>query len=1269
MTHPSSGGARGAELASGYISLSVKYTNAMKQIANDFSGIESQAAKTGEKAGAAMGTAISSGVAKNTRYAMDTAGIDMTSRANKIGAGIGYALSTAVGGGMRDIEKVGGAAFKGLEYVAMNSIKGISHGIRDLATGPIAQVIGATTVFGGLFATIEKGWKFDTLVQDTQTRLLSFGGTAQDVAGFMDSVNESLKNTANGFGDVAEVARSLFSEGLRGSGLTEELKSIQNVAAATGSSIEQITNLYEKAHGRDVVNPMVLGSLQMAGVPAREELQKALNVNNEQLDDLLKKGKVTFDTLWQQMTKDSEGAAERASKTWSGQFHKMGVNVAQIGGDALKALVGGGGGFDSINSQLEKLDGWINSHQQDIKNFFHEAAVAAHEIWDAVKGIIDFLRDMHVSIGDVVVAFVAWESIKGIAAVINAFSLIKGAISGAATLVTAFSEGALAKLGVNLGIVATQGAAATTAIEGLDGAAAATAAGGGLVALGGIIAGLAGGLAAIVYQFSKLPAFNDPKINYPWIQPSDLPARGPAATAPPGENPLLDEARRRYGNSPLPQTIPPSNSSVATVPRAEGSIQKSVSPYGLIQWAEPSTGGEAYIPLASSKRQRSLEIWRQTGKLLGMDDGGFGFFPEGNMGVDPSAPSGGRGGNVGKPGGWFTSPPNTRVWGKWKQGIMRGPRNAPRGPRWGFRDRDWPWWMFPGDDPSVGTPGPDRDHRRDIIIGPNWKHPTDHRLPSGGAYAPPAWFNSFDDGGITGTDKPGSATDVFINGKWYPQNAVELKPGGVGWQLKAVAPPNRTARMPASAGSGITPPRVGNFGAEGWRGTVESVIARYGPAAGIPPSQYGAWTNAIVTQINTESSGNPNAGNPNDPNGRGGTQNVQGLLQYLPSSYAASGGKLTGLPYMDPVGQIAGALFAPRTSSGGPAIGAPGGIGTPGKGWGPTGGAVASGYPSYNVGDTSSSGSYGGQTSPLSSQTGGVGGPTQSQQEAQDRKERNLNDRIVNLNGDIQVLEQRQSEQTDKTKQSEKDRIQNDIDSKRKELANAQSDMSQMQQDWNAKMSGGQTTGGGGGGGKGFDFGALADIGMKGITESLLPSGFINPMDSPILKGVGGVLKFLSGLGQKHGGPLGGITGGVLGLFGGIASGSPGAGINSLMQSFQSQPYGDITPGSPGSAPYTDPTQLFAGSGSVGIMPGQLPGMNSAFPQGSPASGTGGGALPGPASGQEPAANIFAPDFRGANFQGDPGGVKKTVDDQHLAWNRKHAMETQRHSTSGSGSG
>lgn len=55
-------------------------------------------------------------------------------------------------------------------------------------------------------------------------------------------------------------------------------------------------------------------------------------------------------------------------------------------------------------------------------------------------------------------------------------------------------------------------------------------------------------------------------------------------------------------------------------------------------WAEPETGGEAYIPLAPGKRARSIDIWHETGKRLGMING----YANGGI-VPPNYASGGGG--------------------------------------------------------------------------------------------------------------------------------------------------------------------------------------------------------------------------------------------------------------------------------------------------------------------------------------------------------------------------------------------------------------------------------------------------------------------------------------------------------------------------------------------------------------------------------------------------------------------------------------------------
>lgn len=61
---------------------------------------------------------------------------------------------------------------------------------------------------------------------------------------------------------------------------------------------------------------------------------------------------------------------------------------------------------------------------------------------------------------------------------------------------------------------------------------------------------------------------------------------------------------------------------------AEGGLREShvaeIAPAGAWRvWAEPETGGEAYIPLAPSKRDRSIAIWEETGRRLqAFADGG-----------------------------------------------------------------------------------------------------------------------------------------------------------------------------------------------------------------------------------------------------------------------------------------------------------------------------------------------------------------------------------------------------------------------------------------------------------------------------------------------------------------------------------------------------------------------------------------------------------------------------------------------------------------------
>ncbi|WP_210651348.1 phage tail tape measure protein [Nocardioides sp. SYSU D00065] len=69
---------------------------------------------------------------------------------------------------------------------------------------------------------------------------------------------------------------------------------------------------------------------------------------------------------------------------------------------------------------------------------------------------------------------------------------------------------------------------------------------------------------------------------------------------------------------------------------AAGGIRENhvaqIAPAGTWRvWAEPETGGEAYIPLAESKRARSIDIWEEVGQRLGVE---FERFADGSAGDD-----------------------------------------------------------------------------------------------------------------------------------------------------------------------------------------------------------------------------------------------------------------------------------------------------------------------------------------------------------------------------------------------------------------------------------------------------------------------------------------------------------------------------------------------------------------------------------------------------------------------------------------------------------
>lgn len=109
-------------------------------------------------------------------------------------------------------------------------------------------------------------------------------------------------------------------------------------------------------------------------------------------------------------------------------------------------------------------------------------------------------------------------------------------------------------------------------------------------------------------------------------------------------------------------------------------------------------------------------------------------------------------------------------------------------------------------------------------------------------------------------------------------------------------PPGYEDALASASGAKYDP----KGGAEQWRPVVKKVLAERAAVYGIKNVK--AWEDALIRQINTESGGNPGAANLNDTDGKGGTQQVFGIGQFLPTTFAAH--NVTGGDINDPVAQI-----------------------------------------------------------------------------------------------------------------------------------------------------------------------------------------------------------------------------------------------------------------------------------------------------------------------------------------------------------------------------
>jgi hypothetical protein len=1243
----------------------------MSKIAQDFGQLQREATVAGDRAGVALGSGIGRGARSGTNAARaELASLHSESHVwgDRIGKAIGYAIAQPIALPLR--------AVRGTMHELEDSAKKLGGALRSSLSiaEPIGKMAGAAATIGSIGFGLEKGFQHLEAVEEAEARMQALGLSGEQIEETMKRAGDAIRGTAYGIVDVVGAAEKLVTSGIKDEELTRTLTDVRNVASLTGGTIDSTTDLMLKFRSEWKEGGLELRKFAQEGLPQLSDwLQQFKHVGPEALADMFKKGQVTYDDILGAIEAHTGGVAERMSHTIGSQMHLLGVNIGNVfdqlinpsgkGGDA------GGRALEHLNNELGKAGSFLQAHGQQIEGIYQNVGHALDNTWHAVTNVWHALENTWHAATNVWHAVTnfwhacenTWHAITNIW---HAFENVWHAVSNVGHAV----ENILHALGIQTTYVDNvkkswheledsvkrvwHGAedfwhACESAWHMAENIA---------QAFGHII--------------EKLPGFSNFLKGLQHIK--DFFTGGGGGGSPGGPNPNQPSTWPTWGGFPGSGgagAYPPNPNQPSTWPtwagfasggfdvhKSSAHIQSAVAPSGLVNWAEPSTGGEAYIPLHPSKRSRSMEIWKQTGNIL----------------------MGGR---------MFGAGGKSRPWKMDSGGILRMLAN--------INSIDQPWhpgdsdlqnlvpdahapssdWLPQFTKPGVGVPGgPGPGINTSGIQGaiPKWLWEIImHGGAHGGHLKAPGWWV----GSTWGADPDPGRTHGLVPayddggiGNWWGMTPQQMWAGsGETGSGNLASVHSLLGTLTGGTGGKRAPYVMGGFSPSGidCSGLVSAVVNTYLGSSPFSsrmstPSE-GSWLKQRglvmgdgppgTLRIGWYDNGGGEMGHtaltlPDGTNVESTTSHGISGVRVGALAAGASSSQFTNHAYLPLAGAFPGGMGGAGSNS------LFGGYGGSGVGFGGAGGnrrsGFSAGFGGAGGGDFSG-GTGGGFGGGVDNSTGVDYGPGSGRGRrgggVDPKKERDLNEKIDKLQHEIDVLEQKKSEFTAKTKESEKQSVENDLNEHKQKLSDAQADLQAMQQQGAGGGMGGSPFGTAYGGtmgipGVGFpDMGQLGDIVSKGLVESFLPPGFTNPFATDAMRIPSVLLSFFGGLGQKYGGPLGGNTGVALTMGGALLSGK-GGNIVKALGGFAQQPYGKIQPGAPnyGQVP-DDPLGAInlPGSGGAG---GGIPGGDFLKNAGNlMMNGTGG------------APGSYTNDFRGSTF-GNKDDVQKVVTDHGLAYSR-----------------
>lgn len=287
-----------------------------------------------------------------------------------------FSLNNAISG----VESLAGR-FSTLGIIGMTVLQNLTNRAISFGAGMISKVLDPI-MSGGESRSLK-----------IEQAKFQFAGLGMDIEASMASANEAVKGTAYGLDSAARAASQFGASGMRaGEEMTSALRSIAGVAAMTGSSYDEISNIFTGIAGAGRVYTQDLMQLQGRGLNAAADIARYMrevrgetDMTEQSVRDMVTKGNVDFNLFASAMDWAFGEHATAANQTFTGALSNMNAALSRIGekfitikNEGLRKV------FNELSEEIDK----VKNALQPLVDLFQELVTASS---DSLVGFLDGL--------------------------------------------------------------------------------------------------------------------------------------------------------------------------------------------------------------------------------------------------------------------------------------------------------------------------------------------------------------------------------------------------------------------------------------------------------------------------------------------------------------------------------------------------------------------------------------------------------------------------------------------------------------------------------------------------------------------------------------------------------------------------------------------------------------------------------------------------------------------------------------------------------------